>query len=274
MRVIGPCLLGLLFYSPVAMAHNPLSSDGQEQLAAIVSALLLMAFWGIYGLGSWRRRPTRGQAFLFHGSALLCALALLGPLDDWAKTSTAAHMTQHMMLMVVIAPLWVLSRPLPQMVAGAGRVALWCSRPMLRLVRHPMLTAYLHAAAIWIWHTPVFYMVAVEDPWWHAFEHACFLLTAGWFWWSIMTGSERRAPWALLALLFTLMHTGFLGALLTFAQTPLYDEARSLTDQQLAGLIMWVLGAIPYLGVSAWIGHRWYRQLVRRMEIDKTYPHA
>lgn len=274
MRVIFPGLLGLLIYSPLAVAHNPLNSDGQDQLAAIVSALLVMTFWGIYTLGSWRRPPARMYAFLFHSAALLCALAILGPLDDWAKTSTAAHMAQHMMLIVIIAPLWVLSRPLPQMLAGAGRLALWCCRPMLQLVRHPMLTAYLHAAAIWIWHTPVFYMVAVEDPWWHTFEHACFLVTAGWFWWSIMTGSERRAPWALLALLFTLMHTGFLGALLTFAKTPLYGEARSLADQQLAGLIMWVLGAIPYLGGSAWIGHRWYKQMMRRAGATQTYPEA
>jgi putative membrane protein len=274
MRVIYAALPGFLVYSAPSVAHNPLSSDGQEQAAAILSALLLIFFWGVYGLGSWRRNPSRTQASLFHFAALLCALAILGPLDDWAKTSTAAHMTQHMLLMVVIAPLWVLSRPLPQMVAGAGRLVLWCSLPMLRLVRHPMLTAYLHAAAIWIWHTPVFYMVAVENPWWHAFEHACFLVTAGWFWWSIMTGSERRAPWALLALLFTLMHTGFLGALLTFAQTPLYGEARNLADQQLAGLIMWVLGAIPYLSVSAWIGHRWCRQLLRQMDSKQASPDA
>src|SRR5690625_2164945 len=231
----------LLCSSP-AWAHNPITSDGPEQAAALLSAALLLLFWGAYTLGAWRRPPGLSRGLLFHSGSLLCALAVLGPLDHWAKESTAAHMTQHMMLMVVVTPLWALSRPLPQMIAGAGRWA--------------------------IWYTPVFYVVAVENPWWHAFEHVCFVATAGWFWWSIMTGSERRAPWALLALLFTLMHTGFLGALLTFAQNPLYDEARSLGDQQLAGLIMWVLGAIPYLGVSAWMGHRWYRQLQRRMTAD------
>jgi putative membrane protein len=58
-----------------------------------------------------------------------------------------------------------------------------------------------------------------------------------------------------------LMHTGFLGAVLTFARAPLYGEARDLQDQQLAGLIMWVLAAIPYIIASAWIAHRWFRQL-------------
>ena len=270
MRIISLGLATCLLCSSPAWAHNPITSDGPEQAAALLSASLLLLFWGAYTLGAWRRPPGLSRGLLFHSGSLLCALAVLGPLDHWAKESTAAHMTQHMMLMVVVTPLWALSRPLPQMIAGAGRWAIWCVRPMLPLVRRPMLSAYLHAAAIWIWHTPVFYMVAVENPWWHAFEHVCFVATAGWVWWSIMTGSERRAPWALLALLFTLMHTGFLGALLTFAQNPLYDEARSLGDQQLAGLIMWVLGAIPYLGVSAWMGHRWYRQLQRRMTADNT----
>jgi putative membrane protein len=110
-------------------------------------------------------------------------------------------------------------------------------------------------------------MLAVNNPWWHALEHACFLLSAGLFWWAVLRASRTRMPWALLALLLTLMHTGFLGAILTFAQSPIYGEARSLEDQQLAGLIMWVLGGIPYLLASAWLGWRWYMQLMRLREL-------
>ena len=49
---------------------------------------------------------------------------------------------------------------------------------------------------------------------------------------------------------------GLLGAVITFARTPLYDAhlgattpwgLSALQDQQLAGLIMWVPAAIPYL---------------------------
>lgn len=265
MRVMALSLLGLLLCAPYAWAHNPWGNDGQEQWAALISALVLVSFWGLYSLGAWRRPPGRGRMLVFHLTTALCALALLGPLDGWAETSTAAHMAQHMTIMVIIAPLWVLCRPWPQVVAAGGRVLAICWQPMLSLAARPMVAAYVHGVVIWFWHTPAFYSLAVVNPWWHIVEHACFLVTAGVFWWAILTRRHLRAPWALLALLFTLMHTGFLGALLTFARAPLYGEARDLQDQQLAGLIMWVLGAIPYLGASAWISHRWYRQLQRSL---------
>lgn len=260
--VIG--LVGLFFCSTAA-AHNPLTSGGAEQWAGWFTTVVLGAFWLCYILGSRRRRPSWQRAFWFHATAVLSFITLLGPLDDWAETSTAAHMVQHMLLMVVIAPLWVLCRPLPQLVAGGGALGLWLWQPMLRLTRYPVITAYLHAAAIWFWHTPYFYMLAVEDPWWHIVEHACFLVTAGLFWWAVLNGNYRRAPWALCALLFTLIHTGFLGAILTFAREPIYGEARDLADQQLAGMIMWVVGAIPYMLASVWIGSRWYGQMMRRL---------
>jgi putative membrane protein len=136
---------------------------------------------------------------------------------------------------------------------------------MLRLTRYPLLLAYLHGGVIWFWHMPYFYLLALENPWWHSVEHAFFLVTAGLFWWAVLNTSPRHSGWALLAVLFTLMHTGFLGAVLTFAQQPLYGSTRPLADQQLAGLIMWVVGAIPYMMAAMWIGYRWYLQLLRRM---------
>lgn len=256
--------LGLALLSPSAAAHNPLTNSGAEQWAAWSSALVLGVFWLCYLWGGRRDPASWPRMLCFHATTGLAVLALLGPLDHWAETSTAAHMVQHMLLMVVIAPLWVLCRPLPQLAAASGRIAARSGYSLLRLSAHPVICAYLHGLVIWFWHLPYFYMLAVEDPWWHIIEHAGFLLTAGLFWWSVLNASLRRAPWALFALLFTLMHTGFLGALLTFARDPLYGEARDLVDQQLAGLIMWVLGAIPYITASAWLGHRWYRQMMRR----------
>jgi putative membrane protein len=254
----------LLIAASPALAHSPLAGGGQERLAAGLTAGLLGVFWCLYVLGARRAAPRYWQAGLFHVTTLVCVLTLLGPLDDMAKTGTAAHMTQHMLLMVVIAPLWVLSHPLPQLVAAAGRLSRVLWGPMLTLARHPLVCAWLHAAVIWFWHMPVFYMAAVDNPWWHALEHVCFLATAGLFWWAVLRGTARRAPWMLLALLFTLMHTGFLGAVLSFAGRPLYGEARDLADQQLAGLIMWVPGAIPYLLATAWAGHLWYQRMLRQ----------
>src|SRR5690606_35907833 len=115
-------------------------------------------------------------------------------------------------MMVVIAPLWAMSRPLAQLLAGGGGRALaWSLAPLLQFARHPLFAAWLHGAVIWFWHMPAFYTLALANPWWHLVEHACFLLTAGLFWWAVLGSNRQNAAWALLAVLFTLMHTGFLG---------------------------------------------------------------
>lgn len=248
------------------MAHSPGSGTTQEQISILLGLMTMGFFWLLYLIGSRRRRASAWRAVVFHGAMLLSLFAVAGPLDEWAETSTTAHMIQHMLFMVVIAPLWVLSRPLARLVAGgAGRMLVTVWHPFWWLTRHPMLAAYLHGLTIWFWHMPRFYTLALANPWWHVVEHAMFLLTAGLFWWAVLHGRRRSVHWSLFALLLTLMHTGFLGALLTFAQAPLYGEARGLEDQQLAGLIMWVPGAIPYLLAAAWLGYRWFRDMPRHM---------
>ena len=63
-----------------------------------------------------------------------------------------------------------------------------------------------------------------------------------------------------------MMHTGALGALLTFSATPWYSGyfASStalgwdpLADQQLGGLIMWIPGGLIYIGVALALGAKW-----------------
>jgi len=141
-------------------------------------------------------------------------------------------------------------------VLGPRADALW--RPLHRLSRRPMLCALLHAAAIWFWHAPGPYIAAVQTPLWHVLEHASFLLTGWLFWWSVLRPGRSGALPAAGALLFTVMHTGLLGALLSFAKVPLYSTAMSaLADQQLAGLVMWVPGGLVYLLAVVWASWRW-----------------
>ncbi|MFN2329474.1 MAG: cytochrome c oxidase assembly protein [Chromatocurvus sp.] len=267
MPVINVILIALtsLFLSPAdALAHLPLDGTDQQRLANGLGSVALFVFWLGFTIGARRTRPALHRWLIFQGATLIAIFTVFGPLDMLAETSTAAHMTQHMLMMVVIAPLWVLAQPLPQWAAVAGYPGIRLWTPVLRIGRYPVLAAALHAAVIWFWHAPRLYVLALENPWWHVLEHACFLLTASVFWWSVLRSTPRSAPRALLALLFTLMHTGLLGALLTFANAPLYGAERSLQSQQLAGLIMWVLGGLPYIAAASWCGHRWFRQLLRR----------
>ncbi|MDX1536175.1 cytochrome c oxidase assembly protein [Arsukibacterium sp.] len=255
--IINAAVLFLSVISLPLQAHNPLQSDGATFWAAVVAVFMLALFWLVYILGSIKRPPPLWRALLFHSSCLLCGYAAIGPLDQLAETSASAHMVQHMLFMVVITPMWALSLPLPQFAAATGRFGRLVWQPLLKLSAYPLSLAYLHAAMVWFWHTPRFYVLALEHPWWHLVEHFCFIFTAAMLWWAALSSNERSRSWALLALLFTLMHTGFLGAILTFADTLLYYPSHQLADQQLAGLLMWVPGGLPYLIAAAWLGYRW-----------------
>ncbi|MBF6624411.1 MAG: cytochrome c oxidase assembly protein [Pseudomonas stutzeri] len=249
-----------------ALAHGLFDGHFVERAPLFITAFILATAWGLYILGS-RRIPTRrSEAAWFHAAMLLVAFAVFGPIDDWAETSTSWHMTQHMLFIVVIAPMWALARPLPQWRAVTGRVAQPVWSAILRWGRYPVALAMLHGAIIWIWHTPRLYLLALDNLWWHAIEHACFLFTAWLFWWSTLRANPKQVPQALMANLLTLVHTGLLGALLTFASTPFYGESRDVADQQLAGLIMWVPGGLIYLLGAGWITWRWLKRMWRRQE--------
>ncbi|MCH8529280.1 MAG: cytochrome c oxidase assembly protein [Saccharospirillum sp.] len=246
-------------------AHDPITSEGSARWVGALNLLLLGGLWVLYLVGQRRHAPPLWRAILFHVTTALALITLMGPLDHWAETSTSAHMVQHMLIMVIIGPFWVLSRPFPQWFHAGFKYQTGWHR-IVRISQYPLTLAYAHAAAIWFWHLPRPYMLAVENPWWHWVEHLCFLLTAVGFWWAVLLSGRHTRPFALLAVLFTLMHTGFLGAVLTFANTVLYGEARSIQDQQLAGLSMWVGGGIPYLIAAVWVGHQWLSDLERRLQ--------
>lgn len=257
---------GLL--SPLVGAHAPAEAEGGGALSVIWYLLppgLILIVFLCWLRGAWSNPPEPGRLLLVLTALGGSVLTLTGPLDAWAHTGGGPHMVQHMLLIGLLAPLWVLARPQAALVRGSGRLGRPLISALARLAQHPLWMAYLHGAVIWLWHLPPVYDLALTHPGWHALEHLSFLLTAVLFWWAVLTTSARRTPFALLALLFTLMHTGFLGALLTFAREPLYADTLNLQDQQLAGLIMWVLGGLPYLLASGWVTRRWWRQLSVRM---------
>lgn len=243
-------------------AHDGIESVGDAWLPFAVSMVMLMVFWFMYCIGA-RRIPSLIERWLaFNVASVAAILALLIPLGGWVEESSAMHMAQHMLIMVVIIPLYMLARPLPQWVAVGGWPVVWLSKPLLYLSRYPMQTAFMQGIVIWFWHAPKFYNLALASPWWHLLEHICFALSACVFWWSVL---NQRTAVTLLALLFTLMHTSMLGALLTFAQIPLYNDSRDFHDQQLAGLIMWVPSGLPYLIAAIWCSLYWFRRISRTL---------
>ncbi len=238
----------------------------------------------LYALGARKLRQSsgRGRAAAARASGLFWAgwavlwLALVSPVDALGAQLFSAHMVQHELLMVVAAPLLVLGRPLAtwiwafptggRRVLGAFVRSPWIARPWSSINAAPAAWL-LQAAALWLWHMPFLFGAAQIDEDIHVLQHISFLASALLFWNVVLRDTPHTPPAStLIYLLTTMLHTGALGALLTFSSYvwyPLYAASTlqwgltPLEDQQLGGLIMWVPGGAVYLVIALAVLSRW-----------------
>ncbi|WP_067172043.1 cytochrome c oxidase assembly protein [Microtetraspora niveoalba] len=227
--------------------------------------------------GAGARRLGRWRVAAFATGLLALAAALLPPLDHLADERFSAHMGQHMLLMVVAAPLLAAGAPglvLPLVLPPRWRARLAALRHVSRTALRPLylpVTAWaVHSAVLWIWHLPAAYDLALDVEPVHVAEHACFLAAAWLLWWHVVTPTRHRLcpPVAMLYMFVTALPAAALGAVLTLAPAPLYPSQAAaaaasgvnpLTDQQLAGLVMWVPADVVYFAAIvvfflAWMG--------------------
>jgi len=196
-------------------------------------------------------------------------------------------MVQHELLMVVAAPLIAVGAPLVAftwMLPFRSRRTVFDAarnRPLLALwtaVSAPATVWLLHAVALWVWHLPSLYEAALHDDVVHAAQHLSFFGTAALFWWGIAHGRYGRLGYgaAVIYVFATALHSGVLGALLTFSTTlwyPAYATSSAarqtwgltpLEDQQLAGLVMWVPAGVVFVAVGLGFFAAWIRESERR----------
>ncbi|HYG86847.1 MAG TPA: cytochrome c oxidase assembly protein [Azospirillum sp.] len=270
----GALLLLILLPSP-ALAHTGEEFAWLSEPWVLVPLLLS---GGLYAAGLTRLWATAGvahgirpvQALCFAVGWLTLAAALLSPLHAAGETSFAAHMAEHELLMVVAAPLLVVSRPVGAFLWAfpraqrPGIVALFRTGPVRAVWRalcNPVVATVVHGAVLWAWHLPAAFDAALESELLHTLQHASFLITALCFWWAMR---EQGGGLAVLCLFATLVHGTLLGALLTVAPRTLYAYAGPLEDQQLAGLIMWVPAGMVYVGAGLVLCGRWIQRSGRR----------
>jgi putative membrane protein len=146
-----------------------------------------------------------------------------------------AHMVQHLVLMLIAAPLILL---------GA---------PPIRLRLHPALCWLASTAVVIGWHIPALFALGMQSKSWHAFEHASFFAAGLLFWWPVI---GREPLWsAPLYLFLATLPCDALSAFLTFCGRVVYPHylhaPRALADQELAGALMWIVVTFAYLAPAA-----------------------
>lgn len=233
--------------------------------AAVLYVHGVRRLWARAGHG---RGIARWRAASFGVGVLSLMLAVAPPVDVLSGDLFAVHMSQHLVIMTLAAPLLVAGEPWPTMLwafdaARRRSIAHWWQRQAVaraaaRGLVHPVVALLLHVATIWAWHVPRLYDAALRTAWLHGLEHFLFFSTALLFWHSVL---DRRAirrlgvPMAVLSLFVVALQSVVLGALLSMSDRTWYLAHVASTaawgllpveDQQLAGLIMWVPGGVAY----------------------------
>jgi len=237
----------------------------------------LYVSWG--GLRADRRRVV---AF---GAALLVIFASLnGPLHDLSDNYLfSAHMGQHLLLTLLFPPLllygtpaWVVRRVLaPRWVTALARI-----------VTRPVIAAATFTAPIVLWHVPVFYEAALRHHNLHILQHLVFLTTAAIMWWPVLSPVPElpRLPYPgqMLYLFLLGLPMSITGALITLSDSVLYPfyaaaprvcDLDALADQQIGGLLMWVVGGLALWGAMTVVWFRWSAWEARG-EAERAVPLA
>lgn len=233
----------LLLCPAVADAHQAGTAAASSAAPTVGAGIALALAAAIYLRAMQLRAPlSRRQAGCFALGWLCLAVSIAAPLERLVAASFALHMGQHLLLMVAAPPLLILGHPYAALGAVLPRRALRLAAWPLRI--SPLAAWLLHAAALWLWHVPRLFDAALDAAWIHAAQHASFFFSALLFWWTVFR--RVHSGLAVLMVLTTLIHSGALAALLSFAPHAFYRDT-SLAQQQLGGLIMWVPAGYAFL---------------------------
>ncbi len=247
----------------------------------LAATLLISA--GIYFRG-WRQlqyrdrgRWGRGRLFAFLAGLVAVYIALASPIEPFASLLVSVHMVQHLILMMVAPPLIWLGWPLFPFLRGMPEpmrvdwvVPLLRSRSLRKtfaFLTHPVVAWFIYVATTWLWHIPPVYELGLVNDTWHVTQHACFAASSLLFWYPVVRPYPSRPRWSKWMLFPYLIladvQNTILSAWFAFSPHVLYpyylhvprlNGLSALSDQQTAGVLMWVPGSILYLVPIFWIG--------------------
>lgn len=198
-------------------------------------------------------------------------LTLLSPLNTLADGYLfSAHMTQHIVLLLIVPGMLMLSLP-EQLSLARGP----------RFLSTPFIGWLAGVGAMWFWHAPTLCNAAVSSRPIHVLQTGSLLVLGSLFWRQILAprDSERLSPPAAVLYLFSACVTcSILGIIITFSPVtvcsiytvPPADALGLLPtirdhwnisperDQQIGGLLMWVPMCLIYLAAIFAQIARWF----------------
>ena len=284
-------VLQLLAASPVAYAHAGID-EGQNPLTAWnvnpLPTLLLLIAANLYltGLSRWERPShpvSRWQKVSFFTGLLFLFIALQSPMEALAEHLFSFHQLQHLLLRMFGPLLILLGAPLTPMLRGLPS---WALRRVVRpivgnrdvrrayeILTNPVFTTVLFLSVLFLWQVPAVHNTALRNAALHEFMHFTMLASGFLFWWLVVDPKPHRSRLhyglRILYLGLIIIPNTMLGAAITFADHAIYSAYAEveqpfsislLTDQQIGGSILWVLGDMMSVIVAGFVMIMWYQR--------------
>jgi putative membrane protein len=249
-------------------AHGSAPGWTFDPLVTVPLGLLLLLF--VVGFARLSRRSTvaRRRSWLFVAGWLVLTLSLVSPVHEGGERSFTLHMIEHELLMLVATFLlaashaggivaWGLPAAARRGLGGSWKApiaSLW------RRLTEPVTATVIQAVVMWAWHAPALFDRTLASQGWHVAQHMSFILASLVFWSAML--DPRRGGYLLSAacLFVTSLVEGALGALMALSASPWYAAYAAMglsgigldptTDQQLAGLVMWIPGGVIHGGAA------------------------
>jgi putative membrane protein len=222
----------------------------------------------------------RSQVLLYSGGLLALFVAGGTPLHNISEQYLlSAHMVQHLIFTLVAAPLLVAGTP-----AWLWRYLLCGPRvlPVARFLTKPLVAFGIFNALLVLTHLPVTVDLALRVGAFHFFIHIMLLLSAMLMWWPVLGRLEElpapSPPFQMAYLFLQSLLPSVMASFITFADRPVYPFYRNaprlwhisaITDQQIAGGLMKLLGSIILWSVMTVVFFRWYN----REQTESREPH-
>jgi putative membrane protein len=234
-------------------------------LLAVASGLVYLVAAGI-----GRRRDRRGRRWplrrsaCFIGGLAILVVDLDSGIGSLADDHLAAHMIEHMVIWLIVAPLLAAGGPVRLALFACGRdgrqrLARWLHSRPVTVLTSPAGSVALFSAVLLGTHLPVVYDLTLRDEWVHVGEHALYLLCAVLIWAPLLRvdplPGRLPAHGQALCMAACMVPMAIVGIWLLVASAPVYAHYREVLgatgavhDQRAAALIMLVAG-VPAFAV-------------------------
>lgn len=231
---------------------------------------------GVRRLAARGRRWPVGRSVAFAAALVAFAAATLSGLAAYDTVQFSAHMTQHLLLGMVVPILLVVARPVTLVLqAGTRPTQVMALRvlhhPVVRFLSEPIVAFVLFASTLWLlWFTPLYGLSTTHGAV-HVALHAHFVVVGVLFYGAVLATDPRpveAAPPTRVGLAFLALPVhAFLGIALLAGTAVIGPEAHlvgrqawqgdALADQRLAAGLLLSVGEIVGLVVLLAVVWSW-----------------